>query len=79
VSVREAVELCHLVAPAPPSRHYEGWTQFRQGRAGIEHELAAAPDEARSIRSLPIGEATTGWPGTAYLSFRSQGDRTLAP
>ena len=50
---------------AGPSRtaipvHYEGWTHFRQGRPAIEGEFAQAPaDISRSIRWLPIGEATT--------------------
>jgi hypothetical protein len=33
---------------------------LRQGRAPIEYELAAAPDDIRrSIRWLPTGQATT--------------------
>jgi len=36
--------------------HYEGWTHFRQGRAAIEGEFAAAPaDIGRRVRWLPIG------------------------
>jgi L-ascorbate metabolism protein UlaG (beta-lactamase superfamily) len=61
MTAQEAVQLCRLVSPrtAIPV-HYEGWTHFRQGRAAVERELAAAPDDIRrSIRWLPIGEATT--------------------
>jgi L-ascorbate metabolism protein UlaG (beta-lactamase superfamily) len=61
MTAREAVELCRLVRPrtAIPV-HYEGWTHFRQGRPAIEGEFAQAPaDISRSIRWLPIGEATT--------------------
>ena len=44
MTARDAVELCELVRPrtAIPI-HYEGWKHFRQGRAGIEAELASAP------------------------------------
>jgi L-ascorbate metabolism protein UlaG (beta-lactamase superfamily) len=61
MTAREAVELCRLVRPrtAIPV-HYEGWTHFRQDRPAIEGEFAQAPaDISRSIRWLPIGEATT--------------------
>jgi L-ascorbate metabolism protein UlaG (beta-lactamase superfamily) len=61
MTAREAVQLCRLVRPrtAIPV-HYEGWTHFHQGRAAIEQELASAPDDIRrSIRWLPIGQATT--------------------
>jgi L-ascorbate metabolism protein UlaG (beta-lactamase superfamily) len=61
MTAQEAIELCRLVHPhtAIPV-HYEGWTHFRQGRTAIERDLAAAPaDIRRSIRWLPIGEATT--------------------
>jgi len=57
----EAVELCGLVRPrtAIPV-HYEGWSHFHQDRPAIEGEFAQAPaDISRSIRWLPIGEATT--------------------
>jgi L-ascorbate metabolism protein UlaG (beta-lactamase superfamily) len=59
MTARDAVELCELVRPrtAIPI-HYEGWKHFRQGRAGIEAELASAPqDVRRRFRWLPIGEA----------------------
>ena len=61
MTAQEAIELCRLVRPrtAIPV-HYEGWTHFGQGRAAIEREFAQAPaDISRSIRWLPIGEATT--------------------
>ena len=60
MTAREAVELCGLVRPrtAIPV-HYEGWTHFHQGRGAIEGEFAHAPAGiSRSIRWLPIGEAT---------------------
>ena len=59
MTARDAVELCQLVRPrtAIPI-HYEGWKHFRQGRAGIEAELASAPEDVRRrFRWLPIGEA----------------------
>jgi L-ascorbate metabolism protein UlaG (beta-lactamase superfamily) len=59
MTARDAVELCGLVRPrtAIPI-HYEGWKHFRQGRAAIEREWAAAPDGVRErIRWLPIGVA----------------------
>jgi L-ascorbate metabolism protein UlaG (beta-lactamase superfamily) len=58
MTARDAVELCELVAPrtAIPI-HYEGWKHFREGRAAIEAELAAAPEDVRRrVRWLPIGE-----------------------
>jgi L-ascorbate metabolism protein UlaG (beta-lactamase superfamily) len=39
--------------------HYEGWKHFRQGRAAVESELAAAPAAVRErFRWLPVGEPT---------------------
>jgi L-ascorbate metabolism protein UlaG (beta-lactamase superfamily) len=61
MTAREAMQLCQLVRPqtAIPV-HYEGWTHFHQDRPAIEQEFAQAPaDISRSIRWLPIGEATT--------------------
>jgi L-ascorbate metabolism protein UlaG (beta-lactamase superfamily) len=57
----EAVELCRLVRPRTVIPvHYEGWSLFHQDRPAIEGEFAQAPaDIGRSIRWLPIGEATT--------------------
>lgn len=58
MTARDAIELCALVRPrtAIPI-HYEGWRHFRQGREGIERELAAAPAEVRErVRWLPLGE-----------------------
>lgn len=41
---REAVELCELADPATiVPVHYEGWSHFRDGRAGFERALASAP------------------------------------
>ena len=59
MTARDAAELCGLIRPrtAIPI-HYEAWKHFRQGRAAIERELAAAPEDVRrSIRWLPIGAA----------------------
>ena len=39
--------------------HYEGWKHFRQGRAEIERQLAAAPADPRErFRWLEIGKMT---------------------
>jgi L-ascorbate metabolism protein UlaG (beta-lactamase superfamily) len=39
--------------------HYEGWSHFQEGRAGIERSLAQAPESVRtSVRWLPIGVPT---------------------
>lgn len=60
MSAGEAVELCRELRPrvAIPV-HYEGWKHFRQGREGIERELAEAPRDIRErFRWLPIGVAT---------------------
>lgn len=57
MTARDAVELCRLVRPrtAIPV-HYEGWSHFSQGRAGIDNDLARAPEDARlSFLVLPIG------------------------
>jgi L-ascorbate metabolism protein UlaG (beta-lactamase superfamily) len=57
MTAAQAIELLGLVAPrtAIPT-HYEGWKHFREGRAEVERELAAAPAAVReSIRWLPIG------------------------
>ena len=61
MDAREAVELCRLVRPRTVIPvHYEGWTHFRQGRGAIKQQFEQAPaDISRSIRWLPIGEATT--------------------
>jgi L-ascorbate metabolism protein UlaG (beta-lactamase superfamily) len=58
MTAREAVELTGLLKPkvAIPI-HYEGWSHFKQGRAAIEAELAAAPTGVRErFRWVPIGE-----------------------
>ena len=57
---QEAVELVALTAPrvAVPV-HYEGWSHFRDGRAGIDRALAAAPEHTRGrVRRLDLGSAT---------------------
>jgi L-ascorbate metabolism protein UlaG (beta-lactamase superfamily) len=60
MTAAEAVELCGLLRPhtAIPI-HYEGWKHFRQGRAAVESEFGAAPEDfRRSLRWLGIGDAT---------------------
>jgi L-ascorbate metabolism protein UlaG (beta-lactamase superfamily) len=60
MTAAEAVELCGLLRPhtAIPT-HYEGWKHFRQGRAAVESEFGAAPEDfRRSLRWLGIGDAT---------------------
>ncbi|NYJ03488.1 L-ascorbate metabolism protein UlaG (beta-lactamase superfamily) [Nocardioides thalensis] len=55
-----AVELLSVVRPrvAVPV-HYEGWSHFRDGRAGLEAALAAAPADVRSrVRWLVPGDPT---------------------
>jgi L-ascorbate metabolism protein UlaG (beta-lactamase superfamily) len=61
MTAQEAIALCRLVRPRTILPvHYEGWTHFRQGRDGIERAFATAPEDIRrSVRWLPIGEATT--------------------
>ncbi|MGY5884961.1 MBL fold metallo-hydrolase [Modestobacter lacusdianchii] len=56
---RQAVRLCGLLdAGTVVPVHYEGWSHFVQGRAGVERALAGAPDEVRQrVRWLPMGEA----------------------
>ncbi|WP_222195341.1 MBL fold metallo-hydrolase [Modestobacter italicus] len=56
---RQAVQLCGLLdARTVVPVHYEGWSHFVQGRAGIERALAGAPDDVRQrVRWLPMGEA----------------------
>jgi L-ascorbate metabolism protein UlaG (beta-lactamase superfamily) len=45
---RQAVRLCRVLdARTVVPVHYEGWSHFRQGRAGIERDLARAPEEVR--------------------------------
>ena len=56
----DAVELTKLLKPriAIPI-HYEGWKHFRDGKAGVERAVAAAPsDTQQRFRWLVIGEPT---------------------
>ena len=56
----EAVELIELARPrvAIPV-HYEGWSHFKDGRAGIERALAgAAPATRGCVRWLTPGSPT---------------------
>ena len=57
---RDAVQVVDLVRPrvAVPV-HYEGWAHFKDGRAGIERALAAAPGDTRGrVRQLELGSPT---------------------
>ena len=57
---KEAVEVVDLVRPrvAVPV-HYEGWSHFKDGRAGIDRALAAAAEDTRGrVRQLALGSAT---------------------
>jgi L-ascorbate metabolism protein UlaG (beta-lactamase superfamily) len=56
----QAMDLVRLVGPrvAVPV-HYEGWTHFADGPAGLKRALDAAPGDVRArIRRLPIGMRT---------------------
>jgi L-ascorbate metabolism protein UlaG (beta-lactamase superfamily) len=60
MTAKDAVELCAVLRPhlAIPV-HYEGWSHFHEGRAGIDEALAAAPVDIRDrFQVLPIGIAT---------------------
>jgi L-ascorbate metabolism protein UlaG (beta-lactamase superfamily) len=57
---RRAVDLVRLAHPriAVPV-HYEGWTHFADGPAGLKRALDAAPDDVRArIQRLPSGVRT---------------------
>jgi L-ascorbate metabolism protein UlaG (beta-lactamase superfamily) len=64
LTAAEAVRLCEAISPRViVPVHYEGWTHFREGRAGAERAFAAAPPEvAGAVRWLPLGapQAITG-------------------
>ena len=55
---RQAVELTRRLDPRTVVPvHYEGWSHFAQGRAGVERDLARAPADVRDrFRWLPLGE-----------------------
>jgi L-ascorbate metabolism protein UlaG (beta-lactamase superfamily) len=60
MNAAEAAELTGALEPrvAVPI-HYEGWKHFRQGRAEVERELAAAPAAVRErFRWLELGTPT---------------------
>ncbi|TDC52921.1 MBL fold metallo-hydrolase [Jiangella ureilytica] len=55
---RDAVSLIGALRPrvAVPV-HYEGWSHFADGPAGLDAALAAAPDDVRArVRRLTLGE-----------------------
>ena len=57
MTARDAVELGDaLKARVVVPLHYEGWAHFREGRAAIERELAAAPAFRSTVRWLELGE-----------------------
>ncbi|GAA4038574.1 MBL fold metallo-hydrolase [Nonomuraea soli] len=57
---RQAVRLCQTFTPRTVLPvHYEGWAHFRQGRDGVERDLARAPEQIRGLfQWLPRGTAT---------------------
>ncbi|WP_116948911.1 MBL fold metallo-hydrolase [Jiangella endophytica] len=57
---RDAVSLIGLTGPrAAVPVHYEGWSHFADGPAGLDAALAAAPDDVRArVRRLPLGTPT---------------------
>ena len=61
MTAEQAIELCQVVQPRViVPVHYEGWSHFRQGRAGIEHAWHNAPEPLRDrLQVLPIGTAVT--------------------
>jgi L-ascorbate metabolism protein UlaG (beta-lactamase superfamily) len=73
LTAREAISLCRLIRPRTVIPiHYEGWSHFREGRAAVERELAAAPDVP--VRWLPIGEPVElSTSGSAAAGGRSGG------
>jgi L-ascorbate metabolism protein UlaG (beta-lactamase superfamily) len=60
MTAEHAVELCEAVLPARAIPvHYEGWSHFHEGRAGIEQVLADTPASMRDrFQFLTIGEPT---------------------
>ncbi|SEO61708.1 MBL fold metallo-hydrolase [Trujillonella endophytica] len=57
MTARDAVRLCRQLRPrVVVPVHYEGWSHFTEGRAAAEREFARAPDVARTVRWLPMGE-----------------------
>lgn len=60
MTAAEGLELVRRISPrvAVPV-HYEGWSHFQEGRAGIDAALAAAPAPERArVRLVTIGERT---------------------
>lgn len=58
---RDAVSLIGSLRPrvAVPV-HYEGWSHFADGPAGLDSALASAPEDVRSrVRRLELGTATS--------------------
>ena len=55
---RQAVQLCGLLdARTVVPVHVEGWSHFAQDRAGVERDLARAPEQVRRrFRWLPLGQ-----------------------
>jgi len=55
---RDGAELCALVRPYTVLPvHYEGWSHFHEGRAGVEAAFAAAPPAVRdAVRWLDLGK-----------------------
>ena len=60
MDAEHGLELCRAVRPRTVVPvHYEGWSHFRQGAAGIEAALAGSEPALRdAVVVLPIGEPT---------------------
>ncbi len=60
MTARQGIQLMGLIRPRTVMPvHYEGWSHFPEGRAGIERSLAKAPESVRtSVWWLPIGVPT---------------------
>jgi L-ascorbate metabolism protein UlaG (beta-lactamase superfamily) len=60
LTARRAVDLLTVVRPrVVVPVHYEGWSHFKDGRVAAERAIEDAPEDVRrSVRWLPIGEAT---------------------
>jgi L-ascorbate metabolism protein UlaG (beta-lactamase superfamily) len=58
MSAKDGVTLMGLVQPRTVVPvHYEGWSHFSEGRAALEAELAATPDDLRQrFQFVPLGE-----------------------
>lgn len=65
---RDAVALVEVLRPrVAVAAHYDGWSHFRDGEAGMRAAVAAAPDDVGSrFRWLPDGRAVDLSPPTPH-------------